>query len=153
LPAGEGGLSFRNIEPLAEFHSDREKASGHDFSRAYRATRLYRALAHAVLFSVIYNSAAAEAGIKMAICGTTEQAAEKLGVSGEIGEKHPSGAKAHVHFAALTARLNRLRKRPEFRAKMARTIPQGLKPDADSIGIKPGINPRPTARQEFFRSL
>jgi hypothetical protein len=37
--------------------------------------------------------------------GTTSQAAEKLGVSGEIGEKHPSGAKAHVHFAALTARL------------------------------------------------
>jgi hypothetical protein len=30
-------------------------------------------------------------------------AAEKLGVLGEIGEKHPSGAKARVDFAALTA--------------------------------------------------
>ena len=25
-------------------------------------------------------------------------------------EKHPTGAKAHLHFAALMARLNRLRK-------------------------------------------
>jgi hypothetical protein len=48
-----------------------------------------------------------------------KQAAEKVEVSGEIGEKHPSGAKARV----------------------------------DSIGFMPGINPRPTARQEFFRSL
>jgi hypothetical protein len=42
----------------------------------------------------------------VALCrGTTLEAAEKLGVSGEIGEKHPAGAKARVHFAALTARL------------------------------------------------
>jgi hypothetical protein len=28
--------------------------------------------------------------------GPTEQAAEKLGIGGEVGEKHPSGAKARV---------------------------------------------------------
>ena len=33
------------------------------------------------------------------------QAAEKLGVLAEIGEKHPSGAKARVDSAVLTARL------------------------------------------------
>jgi hypothetical protein len=90
---------------------------------------------------------------KLAIGGTTEQAAEKGSFSSEMPEKHPSGAKAHVDFAALTARLKRLRKKACFQAKRPRSIPQGLKPDADSIGFMPGINPRPTARQEFFRSL
>jgi hypothetical protein len=42
----------------------------------------------------------------MGFIGTTEQAAEKVGESSEIGEKHPSGAKAHVDSAALMARLN-----------------------------------------------
>jgi hypothetical protein len=34
-----------------------------------------------------------------------KEAAEKLRVSGEIDEKHPSGAKARVDSAVLTARL------------------------------------------------
>jgi hypothetical protein len=39
------------------------------------------------------------------ICGTTEEAAEKVGVSGEIGKKHPSGAKALLCYESFTARL------------------------------------------------
>ena len=38
-------------------------------------------------------------------CGTTEEAAEKVGVSGEIGKKHPSGAKALLCYESFTARL------------------------------------------------
>jgi hypothetical protein len=39
------------------------------------------------------------------LCGTTEQAAEKgLILVGNRG-KHPSGAKALVHFLVVTARL------------------------------------------------
>jgi hypothetical protein len=40
-----------------------------------------------------------------AIIGTTKEAAEKGRMKGENPEKHPSGAKALVDFAALTARL------------------------------------------------
>jgi hypothetical protein len=46
------------------------------------------------LFSVVFNSAAAEAGIGMGICGTTKQAAEKGGLLGKRPELQPSGAKA-----------------------------------------------------------
>jgi hypothetical protein len=37
--------------------------------------------------------------------GTTSEAAEKVGVSGEIGKKHPSGAKALLCYESFTARL------------------------------------------------
>jgi hypothetical protein len=43
-------------------------------------------------------------------------------------EKHPSGAKAHVDFAAFTARLKRLRKKGEFPLNLLKNIPHGLKP-------------------------
>jgi hypothetical protein len=33
-----------------------------------------------------------------------------------------------------------------------KNIPQGLKPDFDSIGFVPGMNPRPTARMTFSAS-
>jgi hypothetical protein len=79
-----------------------------------------------------------------------KQAAEKLGVSGEIGEKHPSGAKAHAHFAALTARLKSC---PDAYGSSDKSFSAACKARVDSIGFMPGINPRPTARQEFFRSL
>jgi hypothetical protein len=39
----------------------------------------------------------------------------------------------------------RLREKPCFQMNRTKSIPQGLKPNADSIGFMPGINPRPTA--------
>jgi hypothetical protein len=45
-----------------------------------------------------------------------------------ISPKHPSGAKARLHFVQFTARLKRLRKNPERRANIPKNIPQGLKP-------------------------
>jgi hypothetical protein len=40
-----------------------------------------------------------------------------------------------------------------FSGKMPEKHASGAKARVDSIGLMPGINPRPTARQEFFRSL
>jgi hypothetical protein len=40
-----------------------------------------------------------------------KQVAEKGLVSSTSSEEHPSGAEAHVDFAALAARLKRLRKK------------------------------------------
>jgi hypothetical protein len=48
---------------LSQNSIETAKVSGHDFSRAGRATKSSWALAPAVLFSVICNSAAAKAGI------------------------------------------------------------------------------------------
>jgi hypothetical protein len=39
----------------------------------------------------------------------------------------------------------------EFNA--TKNIPQGLKPTIDTIGVIPGINPRPTARLSFPQGL
>ena len=58
-------------------------------------------------------------GYMLGVAAGAKEAAEKGWFSGEMPEKHTSGAKAH----------------------------------ADSIGFMPGMNPRPAARQEFFRSL
>jgi hypothetical protein len=65
--------------------------------------------------------------------GTTSQAAEKVGESSEIGEKHPSGAKAHVDSAALMARL----KSCPFKAK----------------GFSAACKVVPFQSKGFFRSL
>jgi hypothetical protein len=43
--------------------------------------------------------------LKKLIPSGAKQAAEKLGISGEIGEEHPSGAKARLDSIAFTARL------------------------------------------------
>jgi hypothetical protein len=58
----------------------------------------------------------------------------------EDGENHPSGAKEAAEKGCFSGKM------PEKHAS-------GAKARVDSIGLMPGINPRPTARQEFFRSL
>ena len=78
------------------------------------------------------------------------QAAEKVLRLAKTPERHPAGAKARVQSTALTARLKSC---PDACGAPTIVFPQPVKPDADSIGFMPGINPRPTARQEFFRSL
>jgi len=39
-----------------------------------------------------------------------------------------------------------------FSIQNPKNVPQGLKPGIDSIGIVPGMNPRPTARLSFSAS-
>jgi len=60
--ANIAGFSRRGMS-LLQNSIETAKVSGHDFSRAGRATKSSWALAPAVLFSVICNSAAAKAGI------------------------------------------------------------------------------------------
>jgi hypothetical protein len=40
----------------------------------------------------------------------------------------------------------------EVSIQIPEIIPQGLKPGTDSIGVVPGMNPRPTARMGFSAS-
>jgi hypothetical protein len=59
----------------------------------------------------------------------------------ELVNQNPSGAKQAAEKAGVSGENGE------------KHTSGGLKPGADSIGFKPGINPRPTARKEFFRSL
>jgi hypothetical protein len=68
-----GGNKLRKNSRLNEkLRFGRGFVSGHDFSRAESTTKSCWALAPAVLFSVICNSAVAKAGIFFAVCGTTK---------------------------------------------------------------------------------
>jgi hypothetical protein len=51
-----------------------------------------------------------------------KQAAEKLGIWGETGEKHPSGAEARVILEAFTARLKSSPFKTELAAKFSATF-------------------------------
>jgi hypothetical protein len=48
---------------------------------------------------------------------------------------------------------SQLAKKAAVSIQIPKNTPQGLKPRIDSIGIAPGMNPRPTARIEFFSKL
>jgi hypothetical protein len=67
-------------------------------------------------------------------------------------ERLRSRAEESIYLAALAARLNSLTKKHSSRSKGPKNIPQGQKPDIDSIGIVPGMNPRSTARMSFSAS-
>jgi peptidyl-prolyl cis-trans isomerase SurA len=80
---------------------------GHGFSRAASESILAPALAAEGCFEYCktFPQGLKPHDVAGRQHGTAEEAAEKVGVSGEIGEKHPSGAKARLDFAALMERL------------------------------------------------
>ena len=64
----------------------------------------------------------------------------------------PSGAKARLHFVALTARLNRLRKNPKGMAKPERNLPSGAKALFILLALSARLKPCPfktTAEASF----
>jgi hypothetical protein len=63
------------------------------------------------------------------------------------------GLKPVSILGLFAARLNWLREKARFQAKCPEKHTAGAKALIDFIGLMPGINPRPTARQGFFRCL
>jgi len=60
----------------------------------------------------------------------------------------PQGLKP-CSFWASYGTAEQLAEKVRFSIRNPKNIPQGLKPRIDSIGVMPGMNPRPTARMSF----
>jgi len=64
----------------------------------------------------------------------------------------PSVAKATLPSISSCGTAKQLAEKVAFPIQIPKNVPQGLKPGIDSIGIVPGMNPRPTARLSFSAS-
>jgi hypothetical protein len=62
------------------------------------------------------------------------------------------GLKLGIDLIGFIGPAKQLAEKVRFSIRNPRSIPQGLKPRIYSIGVMPGMNPRPTARMSFSAS-